>query len=609
MEHTRANSLAVRSPARSKVHVVTVCTRPEGCTTALLYSGAILRTDIQLLGWGEQCGGAGWRLKKIVDFCKEVDHTDVVVVVDGFNAVVLQPREVILEKFLEFGGRIVCMGQRAAQPRKLRLARTISSNPAEGAALYTSRARLSVIHAGAFVGYAKDILFLFSDAPPDLSHHVLLEELYRAQPDVLITIDANCSLFHRYRSRSDLLALTYIEAHAQSTHTPPVFDRFSDTPASAPVCTSPPFFRPSPLPKIAMDALTRETPCFLHIPRSSSADTVLHDLGLPRRSSRRGRYGSIGEVLPPCCRSQVRSYKEAVLSRSPHLDRPVSCLFLLFFLSLGILLSIATGEAVRLLFPSFPEEPTDTGIAGFFFWGGDDDKLSQAEISSSVAAGVAAAVTAVTVAVQVALQVCQEYVYSWVFLLAVSAGALAALAMWSRVFWPGGSSLLRGNLGNSFRQVGRSGGGGETFDNVTPSSQCQLYPVATSAYDAHLQHLLDEQGCVRGVDEQLACQEAPIVVSKARTRAPANMRRQSSRRKASTATSESEAGEEVFTALPKSDSSNPNNVERGRLPREDSRGKRPRPTRKRGDESGDVVRRRSPRTKTPSGGARQKVRN
>lgn len=107
MEQARASSLSTRrSPANSKVHVVTVCTRPEGCTTALLYSGAILDTDIQLLGWGEQCGGAGWRIKKIVDFCKEVDHTDIVAVVDAFNAVVLQPREVILEKFLEFGAQL-----------------------------------------------------------------------------------------------------------------------------------------------------------------------------------------------------------------------------------------------------------------------------------------------------------------------------------------------------------------------------------------------------------------------------------------------------------------------------------------------------------------------
>ncbi|PFH31212.1 hypothetical protein BESB_030860 [Besnoitia besnoiti] len=87
----------------SKVHVVTVCTRAEGCTTALLYSDAILNTNLRLLGWGESYGGAGWRLKKVVDYCKEVEPDDVVVVVDGFNSVVLQPREVILEKFLEFG--------------------------------------------------------------------------------------------------------------------------------------------------------------------------------------------------------------------------------------------------------------------------------------------------------------------------------------------------------------------------------------------------------------------------------------------------------------------------------------------------------------------------
>ncbi|EPR58978.1 hypothetical protein TGPRC2_253390 [Toxoplasma gondii TgCatPRC2] len=87
----------------SRVHVVTVCTRSEGCTTALLYSDAILDTHLTLLGWGETCGGPGWRLKKVVDFCKEVELQDVVVVVDGFNTVILQPREVILDKFLEFG--------------------------------------------------------------------------------------------------------------------------------------------------------------------------------------------------------------------------------------------------------------------------------------------------------------------------------------------------------------------------------------------------------------------------------------------------------------------------------------------------------------------------
>ncbi|PFH31211.1 hypothetical protein BESB_030850 [Besnoitia besnoiti] len=96
------------------------------------------------------------------------------------------------------GGRVVCMAQRGALLRHSRP--LLSPGHVESAAAQTSRAQLTVLNASAFAGYARDIIQLFADAPEHISHHELLGDLYQRHPDGRVTIDANCSLFHRYRS-------------------------------------------------------------------------------------------------------------------------------------------------------------------------------------------------------------------------------------------------------------------------------------------------------------------------------------------------------------------------------------------------------------------------
>ncbi|CBZ50308.1 hypothetical protein NCLIV_007820 [Neospora caninum Liverpool] len=488
--------------------MVTVCTRAEGCTTALLYSNAILNTHLTLLGWGEACGGPGWRLKKVVDFCKEVELDDVVVVVDGFNSVILQPREVILEKFLEFGGRIVCMGQQDAHYRQSRLSLHIP--PVQSAAAQNSRACLTVLNAGAFAAYARDIIRLFADAPEELSQHVLLGELYQAQPDLLVTIDTNCSLFHRYRSPNDLTVLTYADAHAQSIHAPPNLPSTSgrSLPSSSGAPCSPPFFRPSPLPRIAMDAVTRETPCLVHIPRSRNADAFLRQLGLPSRSVQLG----VLSLIPRCCREFVHKYKKAVLPPTAQLDRLVSWLFIVFFISAEILGLLSLRGILAVAVAVIPQDAPEEVAGSFFVWRqGTQKEAAPRDLHRTAEAAILTAVSAVCEGVHHLYHFCLALSWVWILSLVMSGLGLLGVAAWSSLLSRrpetvsgGQSPHLNRVHSTASEQAAGACAPEETAEKFAstagPASYIGADEFLQDSQTTYLQHLLQEQAslaCMR----------------------------------------------------------------------------------------------------------------
>jgi hypothetical protein len=89
------------------VHVVTVANKSDGYYEILKESCIRNGCELVTLGFGEKWGGYVWRFKKIQEYLKTIKSDDIVVFVDGFDVVMTEHTDIVMEKYKTFERDIV----------------------------------------------------------------------------------------------------------------------------------------------------------------------------------------------------------------------------------------------------------------------------------------------------------------------------------------------------------------------------------------------------------------------------------------------------------------------------------------------------------------------
>ncbi|PHJ22672.1 transmembrane protein [Cystoisospora suis] len=272
------------------LHIITVATHRDGYLTSLIYSSTLLHADINVLYWRQKWRGFGTKLMATLDFCRQVPPGDVVMLTDGFDTVLLQPKDIILRKFLEFGGRIVMSGESTDHrfPFFDRLFlmyhdcifRTDLKTHWPKPLPYASKnVDLRRVNSGGVIGFAKDIVRVYSDADYWVNDQRYLSNIFLSNPHKDITVDYNGAIFCVYTSERDLKFLSFEEAEKQARHAVP---SFPDEPSHRPSLPPAPTFARTAFGGVLMDTRTNEVPCVLHMHCRRNADSLTDRLGLPR---------------------------------------------------------------------------------------------------------------------------------------------------------------------------------------------------------------------------------------------------------------------------------------------------------------------------------------
>lgn len=89
--------------------ILSVATHDERMIEIFKSSAKKQGIQLELLGYGEEWKGFGWRWKKILAYLKknEIPDDEIVIITDAFDSIVVAPSKTIEKKFLEFKSPMV----------------------------------------------------------------------------------------------------------------------------------------------------------------------------------------------------------------------------------------------------------------------------------------------------------------------------------------------------------------------------------------------------------------------------------------------------------------------------------------------------------------------
>ena len=89
------------------VHIVTVANKSDGYYEILKKSCIRNGCNLITLGFGEKWGGFVWKYKKLKEFLKIIDPSDIVVFVDGFDVIMINNIDTFIKRYNKFNKSIV----------------------------------------------------------------------------------------------------------------------------------------------------------------------------------------------------------------------------------------------------------------------------------------------------------------------------------------------------------------------------------------------------------------------------------------------------------------------------------------------------------------------
>lgn len=103
----RAMDGGVDGVVLGKLHVAAVATHLERYMPLLTQSAGRLGIQLMVLGWGEKLTGFAFRLRKTLEFVRELPPNDVVMFIDAFDVILLQNADIIMKKFRASGAKMI----------------------------------------------------------------------------------------------------------------------------------------------------------------------------------------------------------------------------------------------------------------------------------------------------------------------------------------------------------------------------------------------------------------------------------------------------------------------------------------------------------------------
>jgi hypothetical protein len=178
----------------SELHIVTVATESKYYFPYLIESCKRHGKELEILGYGEKWKGFNWRFKLMIEYLKKLPQNDIVCFVDGYDVLCVRDLDEMKKLFLEIRNKTGC-------EMIIGINEFDKNNYIYNIVAYTyfGKCNDSYINAGAYIGYANDLLKIINEIiqinnKDDADDQVLITE-YCNKSNTNIYIDNNGILF------------------------------------------------------------------------------------------------------------------------------------------------------------------------------------------------------------------------------------------------------------------------------------------------------------------------------------------------------------------------------------------------------------------------------
>ena len=141
--------------------IVTVATHNDGYLPALKSICKKNNCYFKIIGFGEKWGGWSWRTQKIIEYLQGCDMSDIIMLIDGFDVLVLSKPEEIINKFKKMHCNVLfsCSHLSRGQPYNNSFIYQNIAFPSEKK--YFKSNKNFILNAGTIMGYSKHLLQLY----------------------------------------------------------------------------------------------------------------------------------------------------------------------------------------------------------------------------------------------------------------------------------------------------------------------------------------------------------------------------------------------------------------------------------------------------------------
>lgn len=141
--------------------IATVATHNDGYLPALKRICEKNKCHLNVIGFGQKWGGWDWRTNKIINYLKKCKMSDIVMLIDGFDVLVLSKPEEIIEKFKKMSCNVLfsCSHISRGQPNNDSF--TYKNIAFPSVKKYFRSDKDFILNAGTIMGYSKHLLQLY----------------------------------------------------------------------------------------------------------------------------------------------------------------------------------------------------------------------------------------------------------------------------------------------------------------------------------------------------------------------------------------------------------------------------------------------------------------
>lgn len=141
--------------------IATVATHNDGYLPALKRICEKNKCHLNVIGFGQKWGGWDWRTNKIINYLQKCNMYDIVMLIDGFDVLVLSKPEEIIEKFKKMSCNVLfsCSHVSRGQPNNDSF--TYKNIAFPSVKKYFRSDKDFILNAGTIMGYSKHLLQLY----------------------------------------------------------------------------------------------------------------------------------------------------------------------------------------------------------------------------------------------------------------------------------------------------------------------------------------------------------------------------------------------------------------------------------------------------------------
>lgn len=141
--------------------IATVATHNDGYLPALKRICEKNKCHLNVIGFGQKWGGWDWRTNKIINYLQKCSMSDIVMLIDGFDVLVLSTPEEIIEKFKKMSCNVLfsCSHISRGQPNNDSF--TYKNIAFPSVKKYFRSDKDFILNAGTIMGYSKHLLQLY----------------------------------------------------------------------------------------------------------------------------------------------------------------------------------------------------------------------------------------------------------------------------------------------------------------------------------------------------------------------------------------------------------------------------------------------------------------